>query len=88
HIRVICWCERRLILDAYNKGDLKRATELFEAIHKDAPDDLVVTYNLAYSYEKQGKTKEAILLYEQLAKSNNEQYKEIGKKAVKELKDK
>lgn len=73
---------------SFNKGDLKRATELFEAIHKDAPDDLVVTYNLAYSYEKQGKTKEAILLYEQLAKSNNEQYKEIGKKAVKELKDK
>lgn len=67
------------------KGNYEEALSQFLAIHKDAPDDLIVSYNIAYLYEQQGRKAEAVRYYILLKDSNDAEFQEIGRKAVQEL---
>lgn len=69
----------------FQKGNYEEALNLFLAIHKDAPDDLIVTYNIAYLYEKLNRKAEVIKYYTLLRNSADPEFKEIGHNAIKEL---
>lgn len=62
------------------------ALPLFASIHKDAPEDDIVTCNLAYCYEKTGDKKTAIVYYRQVANSKNPDIAATSKQALHELK--
>lgn len=67
-------------------GKYFEALPLFASIHKDAPEDDLVTYNLAYCYEKTGDKKKAIVYYQQLANSKDPSIAAPSKQALHELK--
>ena len=67
-------------------GKYFEALPLFASIHKDAPEDDIVTCNLAYCYEKTGDKKTAIVYYRQVANSKNPDIAATSKQALHELK--
>ena len=67
-------------------GKYFEALPLFASIHKDAPEDDLVTYNLAYCYEKTGDKKTAIVYYRQIANSKDPDIAATSKQALHELK--
>ena len=70
------------------KGNYAEALPLFASIHKDAPKDDIVTFNLAMCYEKTGDKKNAIANYQPLVKSKNTDIATAAREALRSLKGK
>lgn len=70
------------------KGNYAEALPLFASIHKDAPEDDIVAFNLAICYEKTGDKKNAIANYQPLANSKNADIATAARQALRSLKGK
>ena len=67
------------------KGNYAEALPLFASIHKDAPEDDIVAFNLAMCYEKTSDKKNAISLYQQLINSKNTDIATAARQALRSL---
>lgn len=65
--------------------DLKDALKWFRKARRIAPDDMLITANIANLYEKMGNKKKALKYYGIIAESDDEKFAEIAKSAIQEL---
>lgn len=65
--------------------DLKNALEWFLKARELAPDDMLITNNIANLYEKQGDKENALKYYHIIADGNDEYFAEIARTAIQEL---
>jgi tetratricopeptide (TPR) repeat protein len=66
-------------------GNNDQALPLFLSIHKDYPDDNIVTSNIAYIYKTMGDKKNALKYYRLLSKCGDEEMEELARQAISEL---
>lgn len=66
-------------------NDLKGAVKWFRKARRIAPDDMLITANIANLYEKMGNKKKALKYYGIIAESDDEKFAEIAKSAIQEL---
>ena len=66
-------------------GNNDQALPLFLSIHKDYPDDNIVTSNIAYIYKTMGDKKNAMKYYRILSKCGDEDMEELARQAINEL---
>ena len=66
-------------------GNSDQALPLFLSIHKDYPDDNIVTSNIAYSYKTMGDKKNALKYYRLLSNCGDEEMEELARQAISEL---
>ena len=64
---------------------MKDALKWYLSSRENAPDDMLVTYNIARIYEELGDKQNAIKFYRIVANSNDENYAESAKAELKEL---
>ena len=69
----------------YFSGDLKDALKWYLSSRENAPDDMLVTNNIARIYEELGDKQNAIKFYRIVANSDDEDYAESAKAKLKEL---
>lgn len=67
------------------KGENEEALKLFLDIHRDAPDDEIVTSNIAQLYLNLGDKKQAKKYYQLLLKSEDETIKESADRAIRQI---
>lgn len=67
------------------KGENGEALKLFLDIHRDAPDDEIVTGNIAQLYLNLGDKKQAKKYYQLLLKSEDETIKESADRAIRQI---
>ena len=67
-------------------NDLKGALKWFRKASRNAPEDMLITTNIANIYEKMGNRKKALKYYGIIAESDDEKFAEIAKSAIEELK--
>ena len=66
-------------------GNNDQALPLFLSIHKDYPDDNIVTSNIAYIYKTMGDKKNALKYYRLLSNCGDEEMEELARQAISEL---
>ena len=66
-------------------GNSDQALPLFLSIHKDYPDDNIVTSNIAYIYKTMGDKKNALKYYRLLSDCGDEEMEELARQAISEL---
>ena len=64
------------------------ALPIFLSIHKDAPDDVIVTSNIAQIYYTMGDKKSALKYYNKLAQCGDSEMEAIAKQRIEEIKSK
>lgn len=73
-------------LIAVSKKDFFSALIHFKTLHKEFPNDEIITMNLAEIYYKLGKKKESAQLFKTLKKSSNENISNVAKARLEKLK--
>ena len=62
-----------------SQGKTEEALEVFLQLHELAPNDDIVTSNVAYLYKETGNKKQALTFYKKLLKSANEELRTVAK---------
>ena len=66
-------------------GNSDQALPLFLSIHKDYPDDNIVTSNIAYIYKTMADKENALKYYRLLSECGDEEMEELARQAISEL---
>lgn len=66
-------------------GDQKAALEWFLKAREVSPGDMLITYNIASMYLRQGDEKKALVYFRIVAEGDDEQFAEIARTAIQEL---
>ena len=66
-------------------GNNDQALPLFLSIHKDYPDDNIVTSNIAYIYKTMGDKENALKYYRLLSECGDEEMEKLARGAISEL---
>lgn len=69
----------------YYSNDLRGALKWYLSSRENAPDDMLVTDNIARIYDKLGDKQNAVKYYRMVAESGDENYAESAKARLKSL---